>query len=152
MLKLKQCAFQKPTQFPKDISIKLIKQIFLRKFFKVAQSDYNTNATDAVPTSIQHPATTKKSQSWNYGNLKPDDGHDDEKEEDDDERVFPKASFTCGEQQNLVAVFLFDLRANGCTCQLNSFLSSGKNVVVTSHSFAIKTQHLLASQILFSPS
>ena len=76
----------------------------------------------------------------------------DEKEEDDDDRVFPKASFTCGEQHNLVAVFLFDLRANGCTCQLNSFLSSGKNVVVTSHSFAIKNQHLLASQILFSPS
>ena len=47
------CLFKKPTQFPKDISIKLIKQIFLRKFFKVAQSDYNTNATDAVPTSIQ---------------------------------------------------------------------------------------------------
>ena len=71
----------------------------------MAQSDYNTNATDAVPTSIQQQ---QKSQSWNYGNLKPDDGHDDEKEEDD-ERVFPKASFTCGEQQNLVAVFLFDL-------------------------------------------
>ena len=96
-----------------------------------------------MPLMLFHPAstaTTKKSQSWNYGNLKPDDdGHDDEKE-DDDERVFPKASFTCGEQQNLVAVFLFDLRANGCTCQLNSFLSSGKKtcLVVTSHSFAIK--------------
>ena len=104
-----------------------------------------------MPLMLFQPATTEKSQSWNYGNLKPDDGHDDEKEEDD-ERVFRKASFTCGEQQNLVAVFLFDLRANGCTCQLNSFLSSGKNVVVTSHSFAIKNQHLLASQILFSPS
>ena len=105
-----------------------------------------------MPLMLFQPASgnNKKSQSWNYGNLKPDDGHDDEKE--DDERVFPKASFTCGEQQNLVAVFLFDLRANGCTCQLNSFLSSGKNVVVTSHSFAIKNQHLLASQILFSPS
>ena len=105
-----------------------------------------------MPLMLFQPAASsnnKKSQSWNYGNLKPDDGHDDEKEEDD-ERVFPKASFTCGEQQNLVAVFLFDLRANGCTCQLNSFLSSGKNVVVTSHSFAIKNQHLLASQILFS--
>ena len=52
------CLFKKPTQFPKDISIKLIKQIFLRKFFKVAQSDYNTNATDAGPTN-QHPVTTK---------------------------------------------------------------------------------------------
>ena len=92
-----------------------------------------------MPLMLFQPASSnnKKSQSWNYGNLKPDDGQDDEKEEDD-ERVFPKASFTCGEQQNLVAVFLFDLRANGCTCQLNSFLSSGKNVVVTSHSFAIK--------------
>ena len=80
-----------------------------------------------MPLMLFQPAASsnnKKSQSWNYGNLKPDDGHDDEKE--DDERVFPKASFTCGEQQNLVAVFLFDLRANGCTCQLNSFLSSGK--------------------------